>query len=159
MKLMFVRCGSSHFSGDAHAAFPPNSNDSFLSVPLLCFMRSRPTGVDPVKEILETLTLQHSQLPTVHRDIRGQDLSLTFHRAQDPQHFLSPLSMVTTLTTPGGIPTRSQRTHMARADKGVSAGALMTTVQPAARAGAILRVIMALGKFLYNEAMSLWILK
>lgn len=48
---------------------------------------------------------------------------------------------------------------MARADKGVSAGALMTTVQPAARAGAILRVIMALGKFLYNEAMSMWILK
>lgn len=46
---------------------------------------------------------------------------------------------------------------MARADKGVSAGALMTTVQPAARAGAILRVIMALGKFLYNNgAMSNW---
>lgn len=83
-----------------------------------------------------------------------------FSQSSRPAAFsLSPLSMVTTLTTPGGIPTRSQRTHMARADKGVSAGALMTTVQPAARAGAILRVIMALGKFLYNEAMSMLILK
>jgi hypothetical protein len=37
---------------------------------------------------------------------------------------------------------------MASAERGVSAGALITIVQPAARAGAIFRVIMALGKFL-----------
>lgn len=65
MNLTFIRSGPSHSCEGAHAAFPPNSNDSFLSVPLLCFMRRRPTGVDPVNEILETLTLHHNQLQCI----------------------------------------------------------------------------------------------
>lgn len=70
------------------------------------------------------------------------------HNSSPQAASLSPLSTVTQLTTPLGMPALSHRTHIARAEKGVSAGALITTVHPAARAGASLRVIMAFGKFL-----------
>ena len=55
--------------------------------------------------------------------------------------------MVTTLRTPGGIPARTASSARARADNGVASAGLTTEVQPAARAGATLRVIMAKGKF------------
>ncbi|MNI95088.1 hypothetical protein D3C73_1532980 [compost metagenome] len=54
---------------------------------------------------------------------------------------------VTTLNTPAGIPTRSASTASARAESGVKSEGLTMTGQPAARAGAHLRVIIALGKF------------
>ena len=51
------------------------------------------------------------------------------------------------MNTPAGMPARSASSARARADSGVSRGGLITKVQPAASAGAHLRVIMALGKF------------
>ena len=51
------------------------------------------------------------------------------------------------LITPSGIPARLPSSAKANADNGVSSAGLITMVQPAAIAGAILRVIMAIGKF------------
>ena len=56
-------------------------------------------------------------------------------------------SAVMIFTTPSGIPARMASSARAKADKGVCSAGLITIVQPAAIAGAILRVIMALGKF------------
>ena len=53
----------------------------------------------------------------------------------------------TTLTTPAGTPASWSSRATAKAVNGVSAAGLSTTVQPAASAGAILRVAMAAGKF------------
>ena len=53
----------------------------------------------------------------------------------------------TTCITAGGMPACSASLARAAALRGVSLGGLMTTAQPAAKAGAILRVIMAAGKF------------
>ena len=53
----------------------------------------------------------------------------------------------TTLTTPFGRPASSSSVVKKMVVSGVSAGGLMTTVQPAASAGAILRVAIANGKF------------
>ncbi len=60
---------------------------------------------------------------------------------------LLALSAVSTLSTPAGMPARTASSAAARAVSGVSSAGLMTTGQPAARAGATLRVIMASGKF------------
>src|SRR5690606_40161712 len=61
---------------------------------------------------------------------------------------MPPLSVpVTTLNTPAGIPARSASTASASAVSGVCEAGRNTTVQPAAKAGATLRVIMAKGKF------------
>ena len=54
---------------------------------------------------------------------------------------------VTMLTTPAGMPARTESSAIAAAVKGVSPGDFATTVQPAARAGPIFRVIIAAGKF------------
>jgi hypothetical protein len=51
------------------------------------------------------------------------------------------------LSTPAGMPARMASSAAARAVSGVSSAGLMTTGQPAASAGATLRVIMASGKF------------
>ena len=51
------------------------------------------------------------------------------------------------LTTPAGIPARCANSAKAKAHKGVCSAGLITMVQPAAIAGAILRVIIAIGKF------------
>ena len=53
----------------------------------------------------------------------------------------------TTLTTPGGTPASASTSATASAVSGVSVAGLSTTAQPAASAGAILRVAMAAGKF------------
>ena len=50
-------------------------------------------------------------------------------------------------STPSGIPARSASTPRASAESGVSEAGRATKAQPAASAGAALRVIMALGKF------------
>ena len=52
-----------------------------------------------------------------------------------------------TLTTPAGTPASSISAAMARAVRGVSPAGLRIVVQPAARAGAILRAAIAAGKF------------
>jgi hypothetical protein len=69
----------------------------------------------------------------------------------------SPTSTVffnalTMLTTPLGIPARCASSARARDVNGVSPGDLATTVQPAARAGPIFRVIIAAGKFHLNPS-------
>ena len=94
-------------------------------MPLACFISSLPTPVLPVKLILRILGSVVNVSPT----------SGVFFIA------------VTKLTTPLGIPARRESSASALAVKGVSPGDLATTVQPAARAGPILRVIMAAGKF------------
>ncbi|MNG17954.1 hypothetical protein D3C84_1019780 [compost metagenome] len=53
----------------------------------------------------------------------------------------------TTLNTPAGKPASSASCARANAEYGVSWAGLITTVQPAARAAAALRVIIAEGKF------------
>ena len=60
---------------------------------------------------------------------------------------MAEVSPVTMLMTPGGMPARSASSVNAYADSGVALAGLQTTVQPAASAGPILRVSMALGKF------------
>ena len=49
--------------------------------------------------------------------------------------------------TPAGMPARMDSSANARAERGVNSAGLITMVQPAAMAGAILRVIIAIGKF------------
>ena len=104
-------------------ALPPSSRLRRLIESAAPRIRSDPTRVEPVKEILRTVSDSSKALPI-------------------------PAGMpVTMLTTPAGMPARSARTPSASAEKGVNSDGLMTTVQPAASAGATLRVIMAFGKF------------
>lgn len=56
-------------------------------------------------------------------------------------------SPVTTLKTPAGTLARCASPASARADSGVCSAGFATTVQPAAKAGPTLRVIVAEGKF------------
>ncbi len=55
--------------------------------------------------------------------------------------------VVTTLTTPAGRPASCRIWAKNSVVSGVSVAGLITTVQPAASAGAILRVAIARGKF------------
>ena len=86
----------------------------------------RPTSVDPVKERCLTVGDEQSTLPI------AIDWSA---------------SAVRILITPSGTPARDASSASASAESGVSSAGLITIVQPAAIAGAILRVIMAIGKF------------
>ena len=104
-------------------AFPPSSSESRFTPGADCAIKSDPTRVEPVKEILRTAGLPVSSAP------------------------ISAGRPVTTLMTPAGMPARSARTASASAEKGVKSDGLITTVQPAASAGATLRVIIAFGKF------------
>ena len=56
-------------------------------------------------------------------------------------------SPVTTFSTPAGMPARCASSAAASAVNGVCSAGLITTGQPAASAGATLRVIIASGKF------------
>ena len=56
-------------------------------------------------------------------------------------------SALSKFNTPAGMPARIASSAAASAVSGVSSAGLITTVQPAASAGATLRVIMASGKF------------
>jgi len=107
-------------------ALPPSSSDSFFTVSAHWRSRIRPTSVDPVNETFRTTGLVH-----ISRPISGD---------------LSPLP-TTTLNTPGGKPACSASTTSASAESGVASAGFATTVQPAANAGATLRVIIAIGKF------------
>ena len=89
-------------------------------------IRMRPTSVEPVKDRWRTTSLLHSTVPM------ATDWSA---------------SAVSTFSTPEGMPARCASSATARADSGVASAGLMTTVQPAASAGATLRVIIAIGKF------------
>src|ERR1700739_1436927 len=54
---------------------------------------------------------------------------------------------VTQEKTPFGTPARSANSHRAKAENGVAVAGFNTIVQPAAKAGPALRVIIAAGKF------------
>ena len=60
---------------------------------------------------------------------------------------IAAASPVTMLSTPAGRPARIASSPSASAVSGVSGAGLMTQAQPAASAGAHLRVIIAAGKF------------
>ncbi len=106
-----------------NGACPPNSSATFFTVAAQSRMSSLPTAVEPVKLSLRTSGLAVNSGP------------------------ISVAGPVTTLNTPGGMPARSASRARASAEKGVRAAGLTTTGQPAARAGAALRVIMDEGKF------------
>ena len=113
-------------SNTINGALPPNSRLTFLTVPLAWRIRSLPTGVDPVNDTLRTAGLVVSSSPTCGA---------------------RSFEQVTMLRIPGGTPASSANTASASAHNGVSSAGLTTTGQPAASAGATLRVIMATGKF------------
>src|SRR5438874_13154728 len=105
-------------------ALPPNSIEQLITFSAACASRMRPTSVDPVKDSLPTRGSLSSALTTSDERFEGM-----------------------TLTTPLGTPACSSRSATASADSGVSDAGFNTTVQPAASAGAILRVAIAAGKF------------
>ena len=113
-------------SNTMKGALPPSSSESFLTVGALWAIRMRPTSVEPVKLMWRTTSLAHSTLPM------AMELALSAH------------SM---FRTPAGMPARIASSAAASAVSGVSSAGLMMTGQPAAKAGATLRVIMASGKF------------
>src|SRR5271167_1312448 len=106
-----------------NGALPPNSSESFLTVSAHCCISNLPTSVDPVKVSLRTV---------------GFDVS------SPPISFDGP---VTQEKTPFGTPARSANSHRANAENGVAVAGFNTIVQPAAKAGPDLRVIIAAGKF------------
>ena len=89
-----------------------------------CLSRVRPTGVEPVK-----LSLRRR-------------LSAMIGAETSPE-----VEVVMTFSTPAGSPASSSRRAKYRVVSGVSSAGLTIAVQPAAMAGAILRVAMASGKF------------
>ena len=111
-------------SNTIKGAFPPNSMEHFITLSAAWRSKIRPTSVDPVKVSLRTVGFSQNSLPiSEERDDGMID------------------------KTPFGMPARSARTPMTRAERGVSAAGRATKAHPAAKAGAALRVIMAFGKF------------
>src|SRR5206468_3542616 len=106
-----------------NGALPPNSRESFLTVPAHCCISNLPISVEPVKVSFRTIGFEVSSPPT---------------------SFDGP---VTQENTPFGTPARSASSHKAKAENGVAVAGFSTIVQPAARAGPALRVIIAAGKF------------
>src|SRR5258705_3738934 len=110
-------------SNTMNGALPPNSSESFLIVGATCCMSRRPTSVDPVNDSLRTSGLAHISPP------------------------IADALPVITLSTPAGNPARCASSASAKAEYGVASAGLMTTVQPAASAGATLRVILVHRKY------------
>ena len=106
-----------------NGALPPSSRLTRFNVFAHFSINIRPTRVDPVNESLRTVSLAVRASP------------------------IGSGRPVTTLRTPAGKPTRSASAARASAEKGVNSDGLITIVQPAASAGAHLRVIIAIGKF------------
>ncbi len=104
------------------APLPPSSNVILRPVPASwCWMR-RPTAVEPVKATLSIPGWVTRVEPT------------------------SP-APVTMLTTPGGRPASAMISARTKIDSGVVSAGLITTVLPAARAGAIFQDAISRGKF------------
>ena len=111
-------------SKTTNGACPPSSSERRLTWSADARMSSLPTSVEPVKEILRT---------------RGSPNSV---------EATSPVRReVMTLTTPAGTPASSMQRTTSSAVSGVAEAGLTIIVQPAARAGPSLRVIIAAGKF------------
>src|SRR4051794_26754852 len=94
------------------ADFPPNSSNTFFTVPVACVMICLPTRVDPVNVTMST---------------RGSSVRVMATDGSDE---------VTTFTTPGGMSVCSAiRRPNSVDDHGVSGAGRTTTVLPAASAG------------------------
>ncbi|MNT09966.1 hypothetical protein D3C71_1385010 [compost metagenome] len=106
-----------------NGALPPSSSETFFTSAAAACSTNLPTRVEPVK-LTERTRLSCTR---VCMAICG--------------------SPSTTLNTPAGKPASSASCAKANAEYGVSWAGLITTVQPAARAAAALRVIIAEGKF------------
>ena len=109
-----------------NGALPPSSSETFFSPVAHCAISSFPTSVEPVKPSLRT-----SGFDVISPPIAGA----------------SSASPVTTEKTPGGTPASSASAAIASAESGVCSAGFSTIVQPAASAGADLRVGIAAGKF------------
>ncbi len=107
-----------------NGAFPPSSIDTRSSPFDACSISLRPTSVEPVNDSLR---------------VRGSSISGPITEPDD--------ELVTTLSTPSGSPASRRISASASIDSGVCLAGFITIVQPAATAGPILRVPMAIGKF------------
>ena len=105
-------------------ALPPSSMEHFSTWSAACASRMRPVWVEPVKVSLRTLGWVQNVLPMPEESVEGRIDRM-----------------------PSGSPARSASTPSASADSGVSDAGRATKPQPAASAGATLRVIIAFGKF------------
>src|SRR5215471_2095096 len=102
---------------------PPSSRVTLLRFSAAACATARPVAVEPVKAILSTPGLLASAAPT------------------------SLDSPVMTLITPGGNPAWANSSANRSVDTGECSEGLTTTVQPAARAGAIFQVNSSNGEF------------
>src|SRR3954464_8801721 len=110
-------------SNTMNGALPPSSSETFLTVPAHCSISNLPISVEPVKVSLRTIGFEVISPP------------------------ISLAPPVTQEKTPFGTPARSANSHSANAEYGVAVAGFSTIVQPAAKAGPHLRVIIAAGKF------------
>src|SRR5215469_7837944 len=88
--------------------------------------------------------LLHQQFAHLSRAGEGQFADGRVLVSSPPTSFDGP---VTQENTPFGTPARSANSHSAKAENGVAVAGFNTIVQPAAKAGPALRVIIAAGKF------------
>jgi hypothetical protein len=107
-----------------NGAFPPSSIETFSTLSADCAISLRPTSVEPVKESLRS---------------RGSEITGSATELDD--------ELVMMFRTPPGRPTSSSSCASANAERGVSFAGFQTIVQPAAMAGPIFRVPIAVGKF------------
>ena len=111
-------------SNTMNGALPPSSIDSRSRFSEACAISLRPTSVEPVNDSLRSRWSA----------ISGAVVSLDDEA-------------VTRFSTPGGSPASSRISTSISIDSGVCCAGLTTIVQPAAIAGPILRVPIAIGKF------------
>ena len=107
-----------------NGAFPPSSIEERKTFLADCSSNLTPTWVEPVKVIL-----------------RNRESAITGALV------VADSFVVITLMTPAGNPASSKVFTNRSVVSGVSSAGLITTVQPAASAGPILRVAIASGKF------------
>ena len=107
-----------------NGALPPSSIDVRSSPSADCSTSFLPTGVEPVNVSLRS---------------RGSAMIGAETSLEE--------DAVSTLSTPAGSPASSRICASASIESGVCCAGLMTIVQPAATAGPILRVPIAIGKF------------
>ena len=129
LRILAITAPSTAASTSASAktrngALPPSSIETFSTPWADCSISLMPTSVEPVKVSLRS---------------RGSSMI----------GFETPLEEldVMTLKTPAGRPASSRISASANMLSGVCCAGLMTIVQPAATAGPILRVPIAIGKF------------
>ncbi len=129
LRILAITAPSTAASTSASAntrngALPPSSIDVRSSPGADCSTSLRPTSVEPVKVSLRS---------------RGSPM-IGFETSLDEDD-------VSTLSTPAGRPDSSRIPASASIESGVCWAGLMIIVQPAATAGPILRVPIAIGKF------------